>query len=159
MAGETVWTNEPTTHWEIDNGELFGAEEEGVGAAEWKGWSFADKDWWVQTAGDLRRAEFARGQGNVAIADPDEWDDIGGPGRQEQGGNSKTGPQRDFSPLPPPSIPRHGPPMTPPSEIKVPTNPRTATATVLMTLAKKPSPARSLMERTTIPMARRIRGF
>ncbi len=84
--GEMVWTNEPPANWEIDNSQLFGFEEEGVGVTEWKGWTFADKDWWVNAAGDQRRAEFARGQGTVAIADPDEWDDIGGPGAQEQGG-------------------------------------------------------------------------
>jgi len=86
LEGEMVWTNEPPANWEIDNSQLFGFEEEGVGVTEWKGWSFADKDWWVNAAGDQRRAEFARGQGIVAIADPDEWDDIGGPGAQEQGG-------------------------------------------------------------------------
>ncbi len=86
VAGEMVWTNQPPANWEIDNSELFGADEEGVGVTEWKGWAFADKDWWVETAGDQRRAEFARGQGIVAIADPDEWDDIGGPGGQQPGG-------------------------------------------------------------------------
>ncbi|MFT5406165.1 MAG: hypothetical protein ACI9DF_005023 [Verrucomicrobiales bacterium] len=84
--GEMVWTNEPPANWEIDNSELFGADEEGIGVTEWKGWTFASKEWWVQVAGDQRRAEFARGQGTVAIADPDEWDDIGGPGGQEPGG-------------------------------------------------------------------------
>ena len=86
VAGEMVWTNEPPPDWEIDNNELFGVDEEGVGVTEWKGWAFADKDWWVQTAENQRRAEFARGQNTVAIADPDEWDDIGGPGGQKQGG-------------------------------------------------------------------------
>jgi hypothetical protein len=45
------------------------------GVTEWAGWSFANKNWWVQTAGDQRRSEFALGQGAVMIADPDEWDD------------------------------------------------------------------------------------
>ena len=40
---------------------------EGVGVTEWKGWSFADKDWWVQAAGDQRRSEFELGEGAVAI--------------------------------------------------------------------------------------------
>ena len=86
VEGEMVWTNQPPADWVIDNSELFGADEEGVGVTEWKGWAFADKDWWVEAAGNQRRAEFARGVNTVAIADPDEWDDIGGPGAQQQGG-------------------------------------------------------------------------
>ncbi|QOJ01515.1 MAG: hypothetical protein HRU70_13885 [Phycisphaeraceae bacterium] len=49
------------------------------GVFEWEGWSFADKAFWVRVAGDQRRSEFTLGQGNVAIADPDEWDDRGNP--------------------------------------------------------------------------------
>ncbi len=45
------------------------------GVPEWRGWSFANKDWWVQAAGDQQRSQFTLGQGFVAIADPDEWDD------------------------------------------------------------------------------------
>ena len=86
VAAEMVWTNQPPANWSIDNSQLFGADEEGVGVTEWKGWAFADKDWWVETAGDQRRSEFAGGQNTVLIADPDEWDDIGSPGGQEPGG-------------------------------------------------------------------------
>ncbi|MEM7386906.1 MAG: PA14 domain-containing protein [Verrucomicrobiota bacterium] len=77
-----VWTNEPPAGWEIDNSKLFGVDEEGVGVTEWKGWALADKDWWTEAAGDQRRSEWLSGKGTVAIADPDEWDDIGGPGAQ-----------------------------------------------------------------------------
>ena len=49
------------------------------GVTEWEGWSFANKDWWVNAAGDQERSEFALGQGTVAVADPDEWDDKGNP--------------------------------------------------------------------------------
>jgi hypothetical protein len=52
---------------------------------EWAGWSFANKEWWVGVAGDQRRSEFANGQGNVAIADPDEWDDDAHPAFVEGG--------------------------------------------------------------------------
>ncbi len=86
VGGEMVWTNEPPAEWTIDNSELFGADEDGVGVTEWKGWSFASKDWWVEAAGDQRRSEWSGGTDTVAIADPDEWDDIGGPGGQQQGG-------------------------------------------------------------------------
>ncbi len=76
--GEGVWANTPPAGWSIVN-DLPGLEEEGVGVTEWKGWSFADKEWWVPTAGDQRRSEFELGEGTVAIADPDEWDDLGSP--------------------------------------------------------------------------------
>jgi hypothetical protein len=49
------------------------------GVFEWEGWSFANKDWWAQVAGNQRRAEFTLASGNVAVADPDEWDDRGNP--------------------------------------------------------------------------------
>jgi hypothetical protein len=81
--GEGVWTNKPPAGITIMN-DLPGIDDqgnfvEGVGVTEWKGWSFADKDWWVQAAGDQRRSEFELGEGAVAIADPDEWDDLGNP--------------------------------------------------------------------------------
>jgi hypothetical protein len=49
------------------------------GVFEWEGWSFANKDFWVRVAGDQNRSQFTLGQGNVAVADPDEWDDRGDP--------------------------------------------------------------------------------
>lgn len=75
---EEVWTNVPPDGWSIEN-DLPGLEDDGIGVTEWKGWSFADKDWWVSAAEDQRRSEFTLGEGTVAIADPDEWDDLGGP--------------------------------------------------------------------------------
>ena len=98
VEGEMVWTNEPPEGWDIDNSMLFGADEEGIGVTEWKGWTFADKDWWVEAAGDQRRSEWLSGKGTVAIADPDEWDDLGSPGGQEQGGFNS------FMSLPPISL-------------------------------------------------------
>lgn len=46
------------------------------GVDEWEGWSFANKDFWVTVAGDQNRSQFALGNGTVAIADGDEWDDL-----------------------------------------------------------------------------------
>lgn len=46
----------------------------GVGTAEWQGWSIADKGFW-QSADQQLREEFTKGDGRVAVADPDEWDD------------------------------------------------------------------------------------
>jgi hypothetical protein len=49
------------------------------GVFEWEGWSFANKTWWAQVAGNQGRADFALASGVVAVADPDEWDDKGNP--------------------------------------------------------------------------------
>jgi hypothetical protein len=49
----------------------------GVGAAEWRGWTVARKEFWLASDGQERN-QFARGTGNVAVADTDEYDD--GPG-------------------------------------------------------------------------------
>ncbi len=49
------------------------------GVREWEGWSFVNKAWWVQVAGDQTRSQFTLGTGNVAVADADEWDDRGNP--------------------------------------------------------------------------------
>lgn len=81
VPGTGVWSNQAPTGWSVDNTGVVGAAD-GLGVDEWIGWTFANKDWWVQTAGDQRRSEFALGEGTVAIADPDEWDDIDSPGNQ-----------------------------------------------------------------------------
>jgi len=83
LFSEGVWTNKPPAGITIKN-DLPGIDDqgnnvEGIGVTEWKGWSFADKTWWSQAAGDQRRSEFELGEGVVAIADPDEWDDLGNP--------------------------------------------------------------------------------
>ena len=48
-----------------------------IGVAEFEGWSFVNKDWWVDTAGDQDRVKFVRPAAIVAVANPDEWDDFG----------------------------------------------------------------------------------
>lgn len=78
--GEAVWTDIPPEGWINDASGVPGIEDPGTdGVTEWAGWGFANKDWWVETAGNQRRSEFVLGQGTVAIADPDEWDDAGHP--------------------------------------------------------------------------------
>lgn len=78
---ENVWSDTPPDGWVVDSTDVAGIDEEGVGVTEWKGWNFADAQWWAETAGDQRRSEFALDvdgnpyRGTVAIADPDEWDD------------------------------------------------------------------------------------
>ncbi len=77
VAGDAVWTKEPPAGWNIDDSGVPGAgDPENDGVTEWAGWSFASRAWWAETAGDQRRSEFLRGQGAIAIADGDEWDDL-----------------------------------------------------------------------------------
>ncbi len=66
------WTSTPPSNWTVINDLPSG------GYIEWAGWSFADKDAWAQVD-DQQRSSFTAASGNVAVADPDEWDD-GGPG-------------------------------------------------------------------------------
>ncbi|MBZ0255750.1 hypothetical protein K8I31_06785, partial [bacterium] len=75
----TDWTNTPPYGWTIDSTGVVGINDPALGVAEWKGWSFADKDAWVEVAEDQERSGFTSGSGVVAIADPDEWDDKGSP--------------------------------------------------------------------------------
>jgi hypothetical protein len=76
VAGEAVWTKIAPEGWLIDDSGMPGVDDPATdGVTEWAGWSFADKDWWVQAAEDQDRSKFTFGTGTVAIADPDEWDD------------------------------------------------------------------------------------
>ncbi|MEM8947455.1 MAG: LamG domain-containing protein [Planctomycetota bacterium] len=70
VTGSNVWTATPPANWTIDNSGLPGG-----GVTEWRGWSFADPDWWAEAAVDQQRSEFTKGTGAIAVADPDEWAD------------------------------------------------------------------------------------
>jgi len=76
-----VYTHTPPTGWKISN-DLPGIDDDAVGVEEWEGWSFADKKFWALVAGDQNRSFFQKGEGVVAVADPDEWDDRGNPKTQ-----------------------------------------------------------------------------
>lgn len=70
VAAPAVWTEVPPTGWNRDNSTT------PIGSpVEFQGWTFMKKDWWSQTAGDQQRSTFAAGQGVVAVADADEYDD------------------------------------------------------------------------------------
>ena len=76
VAGDNVWTRTAPDGWTVDDSGVPGAGDPATdGVTEWAGWSFADKAWWVEAAGDQRRSEFTNASGTVAVADPDEWDD------------------------------------------------------------------------------------
>ena len=75
FAGIPVWSTNPSSptldSWNFDNSNV-----PGEGTAEWKGWSVANKDFWVW-ADDQQRSQFDLASGHVAVADPDEYDDKG----------------------------------------------------------------------------------
>ncbi len=87
VRSRSAWTNTvpsgPGTEgvWSIDNSlmpeQAMGSDL--IGVAEFEGWSFVDRDWWVETAGNQDRGQFVSASGTVAVADPDEWDDFGSP--------------------------------------------------------------------------------
>lgn len=79
IRNREAWTQTPPTPfgteiWSIDN-SLMPLTPPNVGVVEFTGWSFVDRDWWIQTAGDQGRSEFVSASGTIAVADPDEWDD------------------------------------------------------------------------------------
>jgi len=75
LANDNAWTNE-YGDWTITT-----IVPSDIGVREWQSWAIADATWWTATAGNQERAQFtdaAQGglaRGNVAIVDPDEWDD------------------------------------------------------------------------------------
>ena len=87
------WTHEPPPGWQIANfgagfiGDLPGIDDPNEGVEEWEGWSFTTSEFW-QSADGQRRDEFffdpidpdaPIDRGVFAVADPDEWDDLGDP--------------------------------------------------------------------------------
>lgn len=86
LLGNALWDDNAYTHtpppgWDVDRTGVPGYNNppESNGMSEWIGWSFANKDFWVAADRQLRET-FDRGQGTVAVADPDEWDDQPHPG-------------------------------------------------------------------------------
>ncbi len=72
---EEVWTNMPPAGWTVDNSGVPGIGDPAVdGVTEWAGWAFVQRDWWF-TVDPQGRDNFQLGQGTIAVADPDEWDD------------------------------------------------------------------------------------
>ncbi len=77
IVGTTVWTKTAPEGWVIDDSGVPGVGTDQDGITEWAGWSFASREWWAATGGDQNRTQFTKGVGTVAIADSDEWDDVG----------------------------------------------------------------------------------
>jgi hypothetical protein len=82
-----VWTDVPPAGWSDDDTGVPGISEppDNNGVFDWAGWNFADRDWWVTTAGDQDRSQFVNASGTVMVADADEWDDADHPGGPPDG--------------------------------------------------------------------------
>ena len=83
---EEVWTPIPPEGWSTRvDPDMPGLDDDSVGVEEFEGWTFVNSEWWTETAGDQQRSQFSfdlADLSTVAVADPDEWDDIGGPAGQ-----------------------------------------------------------------------------
>ncbi|QDU58512.1 PEP-CTERM sorting domain-containing protein [Aeoliella mucimassa] len=74
-----VWTNTAPAGWTIDNApEGFTPTPDG-GVTEWRGWGFADINWWDNVSGQLR-GDFTNSSSYAMIGDGDEWTDLPGGG-------------------------------------------------------------------------------
>jgi len=73
-----AFTHVPPSGWIRDVSGVPGVGNPDVGVFEWEGWSFARKSFWNEVVGGRRR-EFLLGQGTVAVADTDEWNELGDP--------------------------------------------------------------------------------
>ena len=74
------FTKDAPAGWNVDNSatpaDTLG--DNNVGVFEWEGWSFATEDFWTFADGS-GRGDFDNASGVFAIADGDEWDDLGDP--------------------------------------------------------------------------------
>jgi hypothetical protein len=70
----TPWSLTPPNNW-LSVFDPCNPCNGACGVPEFSGWSFANKQWWVEIQGDQRRSEFTKGQGYIAVADSDTWDD------------------------------------------------------------------------------------
>jgi methionine-rich copper-binding protein CopC len=69
-ADLTDWTATTPDGWSHVNKSPAG------GPVEFQGWTFHDPKAWTATEGDQGRSGFTKGQGVVAVADPDAYDDL-----------------------------------------------------------------------------------
>ncbi len=74
-----AFTHTPPPGWTRTATGVPGVGDPDVGVTEWEGWSFANKDFWIDVSGGEGRELFDLGKGTIAVADPDEWNDLGDP--------------------------------------------------------------------------------
>jgi hypothetical protein len=85
-----VVSKTPPAGSSVDSTGTPGLGDDNIGVFDWEGWSFVNKDFWNEANGQ-NRGLFTRGQGVVAVADGDDWDDLGNP---DGSGSGVTEPQK-----------------------------------------------------------------
>lgn len=70
LPDANAWTNVPPAGWLRDN-----LTTPAGPPAEFFGWTFVDKDWWIATTGDQARSSYSGGDDTIAVADADTYDD------------------------------------------------------------------------------------
>ncbi len=104
-----AFTHTPPPGWDRDDSGVPGVGDPLVGVEEWEGWSFANKNFWQTAAtlggGPTPRDFFTRGQGTIAVADPDQWNDLGDPANAPNGGFYSTLLETPFIDLTPATLP------------------------------------------------------
>ena len=68
--------NELLFGWQMIKADDHGIKNGGTSVKEFDGWTFVDPVWWNQSAGGQNRSLFAKASGVIAVADPDEFDDL-----------------------------------------------------------------------------------
>lgn len=82
---KNAWTPAPPAGWVTNHSGMPGyGDPANDGRTEWAGWTFALKDFWIASDNQTRDL-FTKGQGTLAIADTDEWDDANHPSVDDQG--------------------------------------------------------------------------
>ncbi|TWT86543.1 hypothetical protein Mal64_33690 [Pseudobythopirellula maris] len=79
-----AFTHQAPPGWIRDASDVPGVNSPDVGVFEWEGWSFAHREFWTDvnklpSGAPSGREEFHLGQGTIAVADPDSWNDLGDP--------------------------------------------------------------------------------
>lgn len=83
-----AFTHDEPLGWDRIATNIPGVGDPFVGVFEWEGWSFANRDFWIAAAAGPTgmppggREEFTLGQGTIAVADPDQWNDLGDPANE-----------------------------------------------------------------------------
>src|SRR5215510_11599785 len=70
-----AYTHTPPTGW-------FRTPDDPHGRPEWRGWSFSNKDFWIDVSPRQGREQFSLGKGIVAVADSNQWNEIGNPANE-----------------------------------------------------------------------------
>ncbi|MFF2272251.1 alkaline phosphatase family protein [Agromyces sp. NPDC058136] len=72
-ADTAGWTKQAPEGWQIDE------RTPAAGSSEYRGWSFMSGEFWTTSEEGQGRGSFVRARDVIAVADADEWNDLGDP--------------------------------------------------------------------------------